>query len=89
MECLLYLQFIAMRAAHVIDPGPFIQPGRLDHKRIVVYPFSNRVAVPPGLQNLLRKVSPVGLNIPKDLVILINDLRLIFVLPDLYGAQVK
>src|SRR2546422_8335805 len=59
MECLLYHQFIAMRAARVIDPGPFIQPPRLNDKRIVVHPFSNGVAVPPRLQNLFRKLSPV------------------------------
>src|SRR5437867_12174045 len=89
MECLLYHQFIAMRAARVIDPGPFVQPLRLDDKRVVVYPFSNGVAVPSRLENLFRKLSPVGPNIPPDLTVLINDLRLIFVLPDLYRAQIE
>ena len=74
MERLLYRQLIAMRAAGVIDPGPFVQPGCLDDKRIVVYPFSNGVAVPSRLQNLFRKLSPIGPNVPPDLAILKNNL---------------
>src|SRR5262245_22478546 len=89
MECLLYRQLIAMRAAGVIDPGPFVQPGCLGDKRVVVYPFSNGVAVPSRLQNLFRKLAAVRPNIPPDLAILKNDLHLIFVLPDLHRAQVE
>src|SRR5207247_10549343 len=89
MECLLYHQFIAMRAARVIDPGPFIQPPRLNDKRIVVHPFSNGVAVPPRLQNLFRKLSPVRPNIPPTLAILITKKYLIFVLQNLFPSQLK
>src|SRR5262249_11754137 len=89
MECLLHLQFITVRTAGIVDPGSLVQACRLDDKRIVVDPFSDGVAVPSGLQNFFGSVSPVSRDIPPDLAVLINDLRLILALPDLYRAQVE
>src|SRR5437773_6933073 len=88
MERLGNLQLIAVRPAHVIDPCSFVHASGVDDERIVVDPFPNGVAVPSRL-HLLRKWAPISPDVPPGLAVLINDLRLIFVLPKLNGAEIE
>src|ERR1700722_15470028 len=84
-----HFQLVAMWPANIIDPGSFIQPNRVDNQSIVVHPFANRISVPAGLQDLFRELSPVRPDVSPYLVILVNDLDLVFVVPNLYCSEVK
>src|SRR5437879_2800319 len=79
-----------MRTPGIIDPGSFIESGRLDDKRGIVLPLADRIAVPSWLRNILRgKPSPVRPDAAKCPIILIKDQHLLFSLKDLYRSEVK
>src|SRR5207245_3522834 len=79
-----------MRTPDIIDPGSFIDSGRLDDKRGIVLPLADRIAVPSWLRNILRgKPSPVRPDAAKCPIILIKDQHLLFSLKDLYRSEVK
>src|SRR3979490_1147795 len=52
VKSFLPAQIFAMRTARVIEPASWIQPDRLDHKRVVVHPFSDGVPIPARVRIL-------------------------------------
>src|SRR5260370_11267957 len=68
-------QFVAVRTPSPIDPRSVIQPNGLDDKRVIIHPFANRIAVPPGL-GIFGKLAAVGPDDPPNLAERVHDQNL-------------
>src|SRR6267154_5261305 len=78
-----------MRTADVINPCPFVQAHRFDHKSIVIRPLPDRIAIPSRLENFLWEFSAIHPDRAPDLIILVNDCNLILGLEEPNGPQVE
>src|SRR5580704_9923024 len=90
MEPLFHAQVATVRTADIVDPSSFVEPGRLHNERGVVLPLASGVAVPPRLGNIVRrKPAAVGPYAAKRPIVLVKDQHLLWILDDLYRAQIE
>ncbi len=77
-----------MRVAVVVDPRAVVEADGLHHKRVVVFPSPDRIAVPARI-GILRQRSAIGPDHPMALLEHVQHQHLVGRLGDLHGAELE